>query len=1094
MVALGILFGFQKAVRATPFASALKRNVTTISFILNEDADSVKVVFNSGTITNDLGAMVKGSHSIAHNGATNYQVVVSKTTPLGWTQISLDSNVNVQFYGGRGVAVNNYPSNNALFGRTYVANGNAGTTSVTGSRPTTDGIYVLNSDLSDSLGQGNNGRLAGITFDATSFAGLDSPWRVEVGPDNYLYICDFSTNTGTLYRTDANVTTNVMVLHGQGWQQPTSDPTVHNEITAIVPRGSLDTGNLVLYGIDARMGSAQNATVRWNVGAGPLPFTTAPTILTPGRLSVGHLVGDLDIAPDGKFFVSFNRSAGTDTDSIRVYDTDGSTVLWGSLVNGTSPDQLLKTRGIKISPDGKTVAAIRDDNTTMLISLTNGIPSLGNVYILNTFPTTPTVGREVAWDAAGNLYALSSGREALRVFSKGGASIATTSDDGTGTNGTFTISTPGSDPGILTQPQNVTVNAGVSATFTTTAAGTAPFSYQWRFGASQTNISGATASSYTRSNAQTNTAGNYSVVITNSSGSVTSAIAVLTVNSTAPIITVQPVGLTQAAGTNPKFTVTTTGSDTRSYQWRFNGTNISAATATSYTRSNAQTNDSGPYLVVVTNIFGAVTSSAANLTITNSAPVFGTQPKTQSVFAGSNVTFTVTTSQGSDPRFYQWRREGVPIDSATNTSYIITDAQQADAGNYSVSVSNFLGSITSADATLTVIDTLPIFGLQPKTQTNGAGSNIVFTITSLGTDPRTYQWQYNSVDIPGATTNSLALNNLQISDAGNYSLTISNSLGLAASTNAALTVTNRAPIITTNPVAVVTSVGGSASFSVAANGQAPLNYQWYADSTPVSGGTSATLNLANVQVSNAGFYSAVVGSGAGTYYATSQVAQLAVTIASTAGAGTGLRGDYYSNQFQTFTNAPNLTRIDTNVDFNFGSGSPDPAISADKFTARWTGQVQPLYSQPYIFYTKSDDGSRLWVNGQLVVNRWVNQAVTETASAAYSLVANQKYDVVMEYYDNTSFAEAHLLWSSPSQAKQAIQMTQLYPASTNVPVTPALTLSMASPSLVFDWQGSFVLQTSLKVDGPYTNLSPLTISPYTNQLTELERYFRLKAN
>ena len=76
----------------------------------------------------------------------------------------------------------------------------------------------------------------------------------------------------------------------------------------------------------------------------------------------------------------------------------------------------------------------------------------------------------------------------------------------------------------------------------------------------------------------------------------------------------------------------------------------------------------------------------------------------------------------------------------------------------------------------------------------------------------------------------------------------------------------------------------------------------------------------------------------------------------------GLNGEYYDNINLT---ALRLTRVDSTVDFDWGTGSPDASIGADTFSVRWTGQVVPLYSQTYTFYTTSDDGVRLWVNGQL---------------------------------------------------------------------------------------------------------------------------------
>src|SRR5205823_9659379 len=79
----------------------------------------------------------------------------------------------------------------------------------------------------------------------------------------------------------------------------------------------------------------------------------------------------------------------------------------------------------------------------------------------------------------------------------------------------------------------------------------------------------------------------------------------------------------------------------------------------------------------------------------------------------------------------------------------------------------------------------------------------------------------------------------------------------------------------------------------------------------------------------------------------------------------GLRGEYYDNIDLT---ALKLTRTDEVINFDWGLGSPDPAMGPDTFSVRWTGLIQPRFSEPYTFYITSDDGARLWVNGELVIN------------------------------------------------------------------------------------------------------------------------------
>ncbi|QKQ75896.1 PA14 domain-containing protein [Nostoc sp. TCL240-02] len=145
------------------------------------------------------------------------------------------------------------------------------------------------------------------------------------------------------------------------------------------------------------------------------------------------------------------------------------------------------------------------------------------------------------------------------------------------------------------------------------------------------------------------------------------------------------------------------------------------------------------------------------------------------------------------------------------------------------------------------------------------------------------------------------------------------------------------------------------------------------------------------------------------------------------GNGNGLTAEYYDNI--DFTNLKQ-TRIDATVNFDWGLGSPDPSIAPDTFSARWTGQVQAKYSETYNFYTSSDDGVRLWVNGQQIINKFVDQSPTEN-TGSIALVAGQKYDIRLEYYENTVTAVSKLAWSSASQTKEIIPQSQLYSQSAN---------------------------------------------------------------
>ncbi|PAX52697.1 PA14 domain-containing protein, partial [Brunnivagina elsteri] len=165
-----------------------------------------------------------------------------------------------------------------------------------------------------------------------------------------------------------------------------------------------------------------------------------------------------------------------------------------------------------------------------------------------------------------------------------------------------------------------------------------------------------------------------------------------------------------------------------------------------------------------------------------------------------------------------------------------------------------------------------------------------------------------------------------------------------------------------------------------------------------------------------------------------------IILAAPSGTGDGLRGEYYDNI--DFTNLK-LTRTDANVNFDFGSGSPDSSIGADTFSIRWTGQVEAQFNEAYTFYTTTDDGVKLFINDQLLISRG-DQAATEAASTAITLAAGQKYNIRLEYYENGGLAVSRLAWSSASQAKQIIPQSQLFSSVSTAPT--ALLNSPISPT------------------------------------------------
>src|SRR5207248_2638622 len=296
----------------------------------------------------------------------------------------------------------------------------------------------------------------------------------------------------------------------------------------------------------------------------------------------------------------------------------------------------------------------------------------------------------------------------------------------------------------------------------------------------------------------------FTVVVSNAAGSVTSNAAALTVTSAlvAPTITTQPASQTVSTGQTATFTVTATGTAPLSYQWQKNGTTIGGATAARYTTPATTASDNGnQFTVVVSNAAGHVTNEAAALTLSAVlvAPTNTTQPASQTVSTGKTATFRVTAT----------------------------------------------GSVPSGAAALTVSAGLlaPTITTQPASQTVSTGQTATIKVTSLRDALPIYQWQKNGTTIGGATAASYTTPATTAADNGNqFTVVVSNAAGSVTSNAAALTVNAAlvAPTITTQPASQTVSTGQTATFTVTATGTAPLSYQWQKNGTAIGGATAAS--------------------------------------------------------------------------------------------------------------------------------------------------------------------------------------------------------------------------------------------------------------
>lgn len=723
-VCLGILLPFRAP--AHPYASGVTNQSGTISWVLNESATDVKILFDNGTLTNDLGSTpVVGTNTFNLAGHTNFSIVVYKVGSNVLNQISSDANFNNNFYGPRGVAVNKNP-NTWNFGRIYVANANPSLAA--DNRPTTKGIYALDAASEDFLGLVNTAATAGMALGTGTSGATFSPFKLAVGPDDALYVGDSATGKiGGVWRVDPNLaaSTNIFGLATPSGNSTTKGTNFGRSIGTPNVTGSLAGSNLVLtltawdlnlVNSSGKFGSTavgyQNI-YQYNIGAGPLPWTNFPTVVTNpiGIGSVNTVVMDAQIAPDGKYFITASRTSGSDgLTNVCVLNSAGTAVLWDSKKQSAAyfgdsvNDHLsLNNRSICVSPDDKFVVIQGAlNNNFMLMSLTNGIPDI------STLVTNSTVGAEggstcyaATWDAADNIYVTSGGSETLHIISPGMTTTCITSNDMTCTNGSFQMTaTSAALAAIQTPPANQTVQCSSNAIFSVAASGAA-LSYQWYLGGGP--IFGATNSTLNLGAVSVaQSGGNYTVVVNNALNSVTSQVAVLTVVDTIPPV------------------VTLNGSSTVAFL-QGNPFTDPGATALDACAGSLPVTTNGSVNVNVPGIYrlSYVAKDPSNNSATNTrtvfvqattgAPAILEQPSNQVAQCASSVTFSVIAS-GSMPLHYQWYEgalalsNGSEISGATSPNLTLSGTMISQAGNYTVRITNSLSNMTSQVATLTIND------------------------------------------------------------------------------------------------------------------------------------------------------------------------------------------------------------------------------------------------------------------------------------------------------------------------------------------------------------------------------------------------------
>ena len=362
-------------------------------------------------------------------------------------------------------------------------------------------------------------------------------------------------------------------------------------------------------------------------------------------------------------------------------------------------------------------------------------------------------------------------------------------------------------PAVTTNPTNVTVNAGQTATFTAAASGTPTPTVQWQVstngGSSFSKVAGATATTFSFTAAAGQNGNEYRAVFTNAAGSATTTAATLTVLS-APTITTNPQDDSSTVNNAAFFFASASGNPTPTVQWQVstNGgstfTDIAGATSTVLSFPATADQNGNEYRAVFTNSLGIATTTAATLTITKTAPLIVLNPSSQAVNAGQSVRF-LAAADGYPASTLQWQvsTDGgttfTDIAGATSNLLTFTAAAGQNGDEYRAVFTNSVGTATTSAATLTV-NSAPTITTNPVSQAVNAGQSASFTAAASGNPTPTVQWQVSTnggstfANISGATSTSLTFTAAAGQNGNEYRAVFTSSMGSATTTAATLTV------------------------------------------------------------------------------------------------------------------------------------------------------------------------------------------------------------------------------------------------------------------------------------------------------------------
>ncbi|HET6143228.1 MAG TPA: immunoglobulin domain-containing protein [Candidatus Acidoferrales bacterium] len=416
-----------------------------------------------------------------------------------------------------------------------------------------------------------------------------------------------------------------------------------------------------------------------------------PVTLAPGKTLVGT--------------VSFNPTSSQSYSGRLVFEEP----------SGTEFSVALSGTGSAVTPPPPAVIAPAISTQPASVNIVAGKTATFNVAATGTSPMTYQWRKNGAMLSGATSSTYTTPAETT-TDNNAAFTVSVSNSAGTATSNaaTLTVAAPATAPSITSQPASQTIVSGKSASFTVSASGTSPMTYQWsKNGAA---ISGAASSTYTTP-AETTTDNNakFTVAVSNSAGNATSNAATLTVTSAtiAPAITTQPASQSVLAGKTASFSVAASGTSPMTFQWSKNGAAISGATAATYTTpAETTTDNSAQFTVAVSNSAGSATSNAAVLTVTSSTLLLNS--------SSSSVSFGSVTMPNTGT-------QSITLTNAGNSTITVSNVSVSGAGFNASGVSAGLIMNPGQTATLTTTFT-------PSTAGSAAGSVSVASNASNSPD------------------------------------------------------------------------------------------------------------------------------------------------------------------------------------------------------------------------------------------------------------------------------------------------------------------------------------------------------------------------